>query len=99
MDLVDGTDKEKWHQPKHLRSEIWKYFKLNEECKKAKCNQCPSILKYMKVTSTLWAHLKKAHKIEPCPTIANALAGPRESLSQAYAEMVAVNNIPFSFYM
>ena len=28
MDLVDGTDKEKWHQPKHLRSEIWKYFKL-----------------------------------------------------------------------
>ena len=38
MDLVDGTDKEKLHQPKHLRSEIWKYFKLNEECKKAKCN-------------------------------------------------------------
>ena len=65
MDPVDGTDKEKWHQPKHLRSEIWKYFKLNEECKKAKCNQCPSILKYMKVTSTLWDHLKKAHKIEP----------------------------------
>ena len=66
MDLVADSDAEKWHQPKHMRSEIWNHFQLNEGHKKAKCNWCKSVFKYSKTTSTLWNHLKVEHKeVEP----------------------------------
>ena len=59
------TTNEGWYKPtgNRYRSEVWKYFKLNESKTKTKCERCPTILVRAGGTSTMVKHLANIHFI------------------------------------
>ena len=64
-EIDQETTNEGWYRPigARYRSEVWKYFKLNNSKTKTKCDRCPTILVRAGGTSTMVKHLAAIHFI------------------------------------
>ena len=66
QESTTSATNEGWYTPvgARYRSETWKYFKLNGDKTKTKCQLCPSILVYPRGTTTMAKHLFHIHDMK-----------------------------------